>query len=82
MYKLTLQNDSQNLHLWVLFNEVIVVVVGLILFINFFGNFHWISAILTGLYIMFKVFLIRLVRRFIQVNDLQLTQFGSVGEFD
>lgn len=59
-----------------------VVIVGLNLFINFFGKFLWLSALLTTLYIVFKIVLIRLVRKFIKVNDLALTQFGSVGEFD
>lgn len=76
------QNDSRNLHLWVLFSEVMVVIVCLNLFINFFGKFLWLSVILTALYILFKIVLIRMVRQFIHVNDLALTQFGSVSEFD
>jgi len=75
-------NDSRNLHLWVLFSEIMVIIICFNLFINFFGKFLWASVIVTACYIVFKIILIRLVRKFIHVNDLALTQFGSVGEFD
>jgi len=78
----TYHNDSRNLHAWCLFSEIMVVIICFNLFINFFGKFLWASVIVTACYIVFKIVLIRLVRRFIHVNDLALTQFGSVGEFD
>ncbi|ODN02200.1 hypothetical protein Ocin01_04485 [Orchesella cincta] len=73
--------DTQSMRTWLIVTEIITTIILLVLVLVLFGNFNFISVLITCGYLIYQYIMIRTVARFIRRTEIELTQFGSIVDF-